>query len=419
MNEYNLVSELDQQYIQEVQSLVSKVCRERRRVAIFGASRGGWYVKKVLEYYGVNILAFIDNDIEKRGHFQGCPVLSPDAVLAHTSRVMVFLGIFNHNTAKSVKSNLVRDYGPDLDVISCLDAMLFIYLSEIANRNSNPVALANGIHILFKHYAENNWYGETRDGEFVAPFTTVVITQKCTLRCRDCGQMIPYYRNPVHFPVETIVRDIEKYAQAFDVVPEISLHGGEPFLYPDLVRLCREIATIPNIVFINFITNGTLLPRDEIFAVMSECGVDIHQSDYGRYSKKQSHIWSACRKHGIFCDVLYTTADKNWLQMPPLRKHNRSPEKNQEIYRQCVDSNICCQIMAGELHRCAISLHASKQGVIPLFKDDWVDLGCYSNVELRPRIRRFFTGKTVLRACDYCDPQNAVVVPPALQLPCG
>lgn len=410
--------EISDKYYNIVQVHVERIKRTRKPVVIFGAGRGGWYIMKVLEHFGVSITAFADNDSNKHGMYYDYSVHSAADVAGKYSDGDVFLGCFTPCTANAIREQLI---GLKCQDISCdLESFLFVYLTVVAARECDFEALARSIQVLFKSYSEGaNHYGYTAGKYFVSPFVTSVITQKCTLRCRDCAQLIPYYESPAHYRLETIIRDIKSYASAFDVVPEISLHGGEPFLHPQIDRICYEVSRIPNIVFINFITNGTLLPSAATMKKLSACGADIHQSDYASLSMKQDIVLSACRDHNIYCDILYTNPSKMWTRPGPFTQHSRSLEENTDIYKKCVSSKICCQIMDGELHRCALSMHGSHQGVFPRCEADFVRLDApnRTNDALKAEIRSFISPGRTLTVCDYCDPSNGVEVPAAIQLP--
>lgn len=413
------VSKVSEQYQQEVLAYIEEIKDSGKPVIIFGASRGGWYAMKVLEHYGVTVNAFADNDPNKHGEYCNYDVYSPKDIAAIFPGAIVFLGVFTPNAADTIMEQLhVFNF---YKIYYATAAFLFVYMTVVAGRICDKEVLAQSIHILFDNYSEGiNHYGYTKDNYFVSPFVTGVITQKCSLRCKDCGQRIPYYKSPVHYSVESIVNDIQQYAKAFDVVPEISLHGGEPFLHPYITEIGKEVSRISNIVFVSFITNGTILPSDETLSRLATCGADIQQSDYGLLSKKQDEVFIACRRHNIYSDILYTNLNKMWTtRITSFRKYNRSPEENAMIYKKCISSKICCQIMDGELHRCPFSMHASHQGLFPRFNGDfvWLNEPNVPDEVLKANVRSFLTQKEALSVCDYCVPAGGSLVPPAIQLP--
>lgn len=386
-------------------------------VAIFGASKAGWYIMTVLKANKIPIAIFCDNDSTKtETAFHGHPVMTPEEAKILFPKLIVFIGIFQDESLQLVRKQLmemglnVPDHTPY--------PFLYTYFIDIACRSCDHEIFANTIQHLSAYYAMGKYaYGPLSDSFFVAPFTTSVVTQKCTLRCKDCGQRIPYYINPQHFKTDAIVLEIKHYCNAFDLVPEISLHGGEPFTHPEIADICQKISEIPNLVFINVITNGTLLPTTETFRKLACAGVDIHQSDYGKLSKHQQRIFQSCSTHGVFCDVHYTNISHKWSSRPFSHPHYRNQNENDKIYKKCMGTTVCCQIMNGILYRCPLAAHDTVQGLCLIHHHDIVRLT--DNIDQMPdkitqQIRQFLTRTKSLSVCDYCE--EATLVEPAIQL---
>ncbi|MBF0329421.1 MAG: radical SAM protein [Nitrospirae bacterium] len=411
--------DIAEQYKQRVSSYIEEIKVSGEPVVIFGAGRAGWHIMKVLEYHKVSVTAFSDNDPAKQKTYYNCQVLSPEEIARRFPGGRVFLGLFVPDTARSIKKHfqLLNFRKIHYDTA----AFFFVFLVEVAGRICDEEKLARSIQILFENYEEGaTHYGYTKKNYFVSPFVTSVITQKCSLRCRDCAQLIPYYENPVHFSAESVIDDLTRYAEAFDVVPEISFHGGEPFLHPYLKDICLQAAAIPNIIFISFVTNGTIMPSEDTLRVLSSCGADVHQSGgYGPLSRKQDALFEAFGRHNIYSDVMFCLPTEMWIQSSPYNKHARPAAINKELYKKCVSGKICCQIMDGELHRCPLSAHGGRQGLVPLNTADFVRLHGSGRSEsgLTSDIRAFLTREQAISACDYCDPEGGTLVPPAIQLP--
>ena len=409
--------EKSRQYLKTVVDHLEEIKSARRPAVIFGAGRAGWYIMKVLEHHGIRIAAFCESNPSRGRMHYGCPVLSAESVAEVYPNGLVFIGVFVPRTAQAIKDSLSA-----LNLHACYatDAFLYYYQIFVAGRQCGREELAASIGVLFENYRQGaNHYGYTENNHFVSPYVTGVITQKCTLRCRDCAQFMPYYKEPVHFPAARIEADLNQYAKAFDVVPEISLHGGEPFLHPELQEICRAVAQIPNIVFISFVTNGTLMLPDDTLRVMSQCCVDVNQSGgYGPLSKKAAALTAALEKYSIYSQVLFCSETKMWMRPPAFIKHSRPEFENDRLYGECVSTKVCCQIMRGELHRCSNSMHGGHQGRMPLSGGDFVKLHekDVSDQALITQIREFLQRKKALTVCDYCDLEGGALVPPAIQM---
>ena len=408
-NDYNKA----EQYQKCIVSLVEQLRVRSEPIYIFGAGRAGWYVMKVLDYFHIPITGFLDNKTTQKT-FENYPVFAPQEVGKEKT---VILGIFRPESVQIVMNQLISLGTKHIEYE--MAAFLFIFFRNVVKRECDMTILANSIAVLFENYKEKpDNYGYTQKGYFVSPFVTSNITQKCSLDCQDCGQLIPYYKSPVNFSADTIVRDILQYSKAFDVIPEMSLHGGEPLMNKQIASICREVAKIPNIVFISFLTNGTIKPSDEVMNALATSGAALQQSDYRELSPKQATIFQLCSKYGVYSDIVYTTASGNWNRMPETKQHFRTEAHNNEIFNECVSSKICCQIMDGELHRCPHSMHATKIELIPKLEGDYVQLVRDEDDDeaLVQEVRALLTRKHALNACDHCDPRNSVEVRPAIQL---
>lgn len=400
---------------------VTQICVQNVRasggsLAIFGASKLGWFARAVLEQHGLTVKYFIDKNANSAFRdFHGTPVLSIDEVIERADSLPIVIGIFNSKEVERVYKNLAE---LGLNVIEADPyALLFSYFTGVASRGCNPEKFAESIECLRRFYALGQYsYGQIFEDLFVSPLVVGNVTTKCNLKCIDCGQSIPYYKNPKSFSVDSLVSEIQSYCDSVDLVPEISLHGGEPFLHPEIGKICQKLAEIPNLVFINLITNGTVFPTPESWSLFREAGVDIHQSDYRRISKRQAPIFELCEKNKIYCDINWTNEFEMWWRAPPIKDYRRSKKQNNQVYQTCVSTNICAQIIEGKLYRCPVAAH-NPQKFPNIETTDYVNLLSFQDSKTKSdRVRNYLTKKDCLTACGFCDPASSKLVTPALQL---
>ena len=378
-----------------VLNTIENIKESDKKVFIFGAGRGGWYIMKVLEFYGIEVEAFMDNDADKQQQlYYNYPVNSPKEIAEKYIDSYVFLGVLDKKNIEPVLTQL-KSYD-FTNIHSYIDAFLFVYFTIVVNRECDKEKFAKSISLLYESSPEKKLY--------FSPTLSYVITQKCTLKCKNCGAFVSYYKNPQIFSVEKIVEDIHNYCKAFDVVHHIALQGGEPFLHPELKRLCLEVAKIPNLIFIDFVTNGTIVPKDNVIQQFYNSGNCILISDYGKYSTKLKELSGVLENNQIYFDY-YKYDEAGWVSHEPIFKRNRNENKNNQIFKKCISGKmLCCQIMNGELHRCSFSNNASCLGLIPRFEKDFVHLDnqTYTEAVMKDKIRSFVFRNNTLRACDYC-----------------
>lgn len=378
-----------------------------RPVIIFGADRGGWIILEVLRNRGIEVGCFADNAMSKQGVFFGHPVYAPERAAALFPDADVFLGLLSSKHTAAITSQL-WSLG-FTRIHDAIGAFVFEYRSTLARRACDQEQLARASMALG---------GMASGGTFASPPLSYMITQKCTLRCVDCGTLVPHFQAPKTIPADRVIEDLKRYCAAFDVVHSVALIGGEPLLHAELLRICREVSEIPNVLFVDVVTNGTITLPQGSFDEMARLGVCVTISDYGAASRHLQAVETACRNSGMFY-YFYRFENVAWSRMTPIERHDRGGERNTQIYKKCIQSpKTCCIIMDGELHRCSLSCMASYLGLIPRFEGDFVRLDppFRTPEQLRQEIRDLLDRETAPEACDYCigwmgDPIPAGVQP--------
>ena len=317
------------------ENLVQALKNSSRQVLVFGAGRGGWYVMRVLQYLRIPIKCFLDNDLAKteKGFF-GYPVCTPvHMAQSSITQEIVFPALLNPGNYPVVKRQLqVCGYEK---IFYCVDVFLYLFFTKVNKRYCNEKVFYRNLAAYFRR----------KKVLLCSPSLSYVLTQKCTLRCRDCGAFVNYYKKPKHIDPETVINDIKTYCQAFDIVHHIALQGGEPFLHPAISEIVEEISAIENLLFIDFVTNGTVLPVDSVLRKLSELGGCIIISDYGPVSHKLDKLASNCLAYGIYCDF-YRYGESDWGRQTPIFKRNRSIDENDAIFQECITHPfLCCQLM--------------------------------------------------------------------------
>lgn len=384
---------------------------DKKQIVVLGAARGGWYTSQVLSRYGLQIKAFIDNNPIKHGSiYLGVPVLSAsNAITAYPNAIFIPALLNPDNLASSIRTL----HAPEtLDIRYIMPSILYSFFTEIVQRQCDPHALARTIDIFF-----NRTPGRM---PCISPSLSCVITQKCTLRCKNCGAFVPENASPITFPFERIVDDIRKYCSAFDLVHHIAIQGGEPFLHRHIKEILNGIASIPNLLFVDFVTNGTIVPRSIDLDAIAQIGGGVIISDYGAASKKITQVANCCKKHNIFTDYYRYSGDDWYVCTTPIYANQRDISQNDLIFQTCIaNSRVCCQIMNGKLHRCSFSNFTEHLNLTPVFMEDFVNLQKHeiSDHELSSQIRFLANRNAALMVCDYCPIEHGARTSAGIQLP--
>lgn len=176
---------------------------------------------------------------------------------------------------------------------------------------------------------------------------TVLTTSCCTLKCKLCATYSSTNKKPRHYSVEQMITGIERFFECMGDVRLFTLSGGEPFLHPHILNLingCRKFTD--KMEKFEIITNGTIVPNDEILQALSITDkVDIMIDDYGsELSYKAEELTKAFEEYNIkYRRRKYYGEDAHlggWLDISDFAYKKRSEEENRQLYLKCMYSNV-------------------------------------------------------------------------------
>lgn len=397
-----------EKFQREISSFVAEILEGKKEIVVVGASRGGWYIQQSLGRKGIPVAAFTDNNPAKHGDYFGVPVIAPQTATQRHPNAIFLLGLLGTKNLQAISTQL--DELGVTDARHLMPPILFDYFTEIARRDCDPDALAVTI---------DRYYTQTKDAQTMSPSLACIITQKCSLCCQECGAFVPEIISPKTYHADRIVEDLRTYCSAFDVVHHVALQGGEPFMHRQLDEIVRRVAEIPNLLFIDIVTNGTIVPRQHTLDTLSLNGACVIVSDYGTASSRAKEVARSCTENRIYVDYYRYTTDSAWGMQHPIFERKRDPAENERIFNNCaIHPVVCCQIMDGKVHRCSFSNFTQNLGLIPYFANDCVDLERNKNAEnIGDEIRKLVFRKTALEACDYCPASSRGRIGAGIQVP--
>jgi hypothetical protein len=211
----------------------------------------------------------------------------------------------------------------------------------------------------------------------------VVVTERCTLRCRDCSNLMQHYKNPKDVPFEEIQRGLHTITWS---VNEVRLIGGEPFLFNRLDEVIRICHAIDHIRYVMVYTNGTLLPDTKVMQAMADCKCFVFITEYEGLSLKANALRDLLGRWGI---THHSIPPDYWTDCGQVYHRDRTKEETEKIVEECCAKEL--YTMIGEkVYRCPFEANAYRAGLIP--------------------------GDTL--ACDYCSgrPFDAPKINAAVQL---
>lgn len=235
----------------------------------------------------------------------------------------------------------------------------------------------------------------------------VVLGNKCSLRCKDCNNLMTYFKPQTDLETQKILHSLELLAAKADTILKCELIGGEPFLSANLDAVLEFILSRENIYQIEITTNGTILPKQGQISLLQNKKVKVRISDYGALVDKQKII-GCLEEYHIHYEIL--TPEK-WIAAGGVDKRGRDMRELQKIYNNCHVGQDCKTLYEDKLFACARA--ASLYALGYMKEQEYIEIGEQTSTQ---EIKEFLL-KTYSEACDYCDrTEDLVYVEPAVQL---
>jgi len=237
------------------------------------------------------------------------------------------------------------------------------------------------------------------DGKIVITSIDVIVTEKCSLACADCANLMPYFKEPKNVDFEVICSSLEKISSVCDSILELRILGGEPFIVKDIDRIinyCTGKIKVADRVVIY--SNATILPRPNAIKAMKHKNVFVEITDYGKLSRALDKTKALYDQEGILYQV--EQLPDSWDDSADIIQPHRSIEENQYIFDSCC-AKYLYTLMHGKLYRCPFS--ASLNYVDPNLGNahDYVD--CMLDDEsLKMRLESFIYSPRYVPSCAFC-----------------
>jgi len=244
----------------------------------------------------------------------------------------------------------------------------------------------------------------------------VVVTERCSLKCRDCANLMQYYQKPRDCSLQTLFLSVERLMGAVDHLFEFRVLGGEPFLVRDFSVIVEELIRYRNFSYIIIYTNGTVIPTGTNLECLRDPRISVHISNYGEISRRIPEIVNSFKRLGISYRVLEVN---QWQDCGDIYLRNRGAGPLAEVFSNCCVSDTFT-LLQGELHRCPFTAHAVNLGAIPRVDREIVPLTDESILpgDLRRQVKLFCRVRDSIPACAYCGGRDFghADIPPAVQI---
>ena len=229
-------------------------------------------------------------------------------------------------------------------------------------------------------------------------YLEIPITTKCNLRCINCSNLIPCYKEQKDLDVNIIKQSINEFLKCINNIVYIRILGGEPFLCKNLYEITKTLLKSKKIQRIEIVTNGIIIPKEKkLINLLRNNRITISISQYPFVnSNKQIDFFKSNNIKYRLDKMTY------WLYYGNTSKRNKTKKQLKKQYCKC--HSICKSLINGQIHLCPRSSHGTDLGIIKNNENDYINIldNKLSIKEKKENLHKLLQ-KKYIKACDYCD----------------
>jgi len=311
-----------------------------------------------------------------------------------------YMILWNENVASRIETKRFEDNG-------------ITYVYSVRELWENP----NNIDILSWGEDYHNIYSKRNDYFFIEDTIQntdrvylfsldAVVTERCSLKCRNCANLMQYYRDPKDFDVDALISNINVLLEKVDRIHDLRILGGEPFMNCDFIKLITSYEHEKKIDKISIFTNATIFPdgdKSYVLDYLKSSKITMRMSNYGELSRALDKWITWCQKNDVDYQVY---AIDIWDDIGQLKRYDYTINQLKDLYGNCTCRNIPT-IIDNKLFNCAYAANAFNLGAMAAneAKKDYLEL---NSTLTSKEIDRFLYERPFLEACKYCGGRNHI-----------
>lgn len=341
-----------------------------------------------LNEQGISVFAFCDR-VQAGRKFCGLPVLSPEDLKDYKEAHVLICATKGFQGIRHYLEEL--KWSNYYEISDLLNYLNYAHLREYCKRLS--------VDELIEKYS---FYVEGRRTERLdLSFLALSITERCTLKCRKCSVLSPYYQRPCDDDVSIIVKPMERLLACVDSIAEMQIGGGEPFMHRQLGEIVQWGLKQEKIKEISIFTNSTIVPGEGLVAVLKNKKVKLLLDDYGELSRNLDDIVTLCDRENIRYII---QKFERWDDLGDYTIKDYTEEQLEKLFRYCSFGNVM-SMMKGKLYRCTTAARIADIGIVEEKAEDYVSFleDDYDISKKRAEIQSLIYDKKYHNGCMYCN----------------
>ncbi len=388
-------------YKYSIDDIKNLVINFKSNIVIYGAGDFGRLVHNALSINSLKVDFFCDSNKKKQGKlFIDKRILSPEELSELDKNTIIFIG--NHFVDQVYYKLL--NYG-FVNVYTCGDILRAVDISDLKVSSTYYADEYSWTELKIKKEINIHELSSAKVFEkgkkLIFKYLDVVVTEKCSMMCRDCSNLMPFYVNPENSNMDVLCESMDKIISCVDRVGELRIIGGEPFMNKKMYMAVNRLVEYKNADSIVIFTNATIIPKRENLECLKNSKVNLLITNYGDLSKNYDKLINLLKSNNI--NYVSEPVLKEWQEIGKLKYEIKDESELKHLFNSCCANDILT-LFDGKLYRCPVSANGEKIGAIPKFNEDYVEIYKYKgkiNI-LKQRLNKFYFEKEYIHACKYC-----------------
>jgi len=378
------------------------------KVVLFGAGQMGEMCLYAMKQKNISIDFFCDSSTApltkySDNFFKGklhekIETISPEILKKLNKKTNIFISCNYVSVIKKIlfENNFTNVY----DCVELLENTDFSNAKLISKLQ--PLLIERRI-AFYKNMAMKDEYAS--NGFLNLKSVDIQITERCSLKCKDCSNLMQYYTKQENTDLEIMFKSIERFLSCVNNVDEFRIIGGDPFMNKEMYKYVNFIAKFDQVTKIVIYTNARIMPKSETLECLENEKVILDISDYGlldEKKKKVKELIKICDENNIKWHRKVVTVWQDCGRILPDQR--RTEEEKKRVFNNCCNSDLL-SLLHGKLYRCPFSANGSVLKAIPYDESEVVDLfdETIPLDKLKIKIKELNFDKKYLTACNFCN----------------
>jgi len=386
------------------------VKQNHKEVYIFGADIAGKIIQKMLQEEGVLVSGFLDNNKNKCfAKINEVEVFVANEKLEKLSKECVIL------IASTYISDIIRqleDIGfynwvPIIDFLESKDENYFRdSLKGDLRKNHSGGEFTNDFDVFVLENMLNSQKKYLDETSLYIRSVDIVITEKCSLKCKDCSNLMQYYEEPKNIEFDNVRQEIDDVCSVADEINELRIIGGDAFMNKDFPAIVNYAAAKENVNKVVIYTNGTISPQmDKIKDIAKSEKIFVFITTYGELSRNAQKLVECLES----AEVQYNRQPAyGWTDCGQIVKQDRDESSQTKIFQNCCAKHFTT-LTDGKLFRCPFAANLHRLSATPDYSDDYVQMQNVSKLSpdesqlYKKKLKKYLREVSFIKYCDFCN----------------